>query len=91
MSDYARAAREQAAHDESERFKGRSVAIILEWDARGGVSVRHAGGHGVDREDAAIRALSAPATPSNTVEVAQAEIDMLIGEYSYGKWARNPR
>ena len=88
QSECERTAREQAEHEERERFRGRAVCVVLEWNERGAVSVRHAGGHGVDADTAAVMALGAPPTPFNTVEVAQAEVHNAVGEYAFGAWAR---
>ena len=88
QSESDRTAKEQLEHEERERFRGRSVCFVIEWNDRGAVSVRHAGGFGVDVQDAAIMAMEAPATPFNTVEVAQAEVHNAFGEYAFGAWAR---
>jgi hypothetical protein len=87
----ARMQREQAEHVERDRFRGRSCALILEWDERGSVTVRHGGGVGSTVDDAIARAFCDAATPPNTVQMAQAIVSEAIAEYAFGRWARGQR
>ena len=87
MTEADRIAAETAAHLAENARPQKAVAIVLVWDDRGQVRMTHCRADQSLIEYVAADALE-PATPTNTMEIVQANVRETIMEHAYGRFSR---